>query len=218
MKLSCAISTVCCALMTTNARPSAPNSFNTVPTASSARLGPRPPRAPAATATSSATLCGSAHVAVLGVALGQSLKDEPCHVVIAGQPRIDFLGMAIEGVMNGFDRRVLVMRGEIDRLLVRARRSILPTCASMHAAPRVIDRGRTVGRSLVTNSAGDRIDACTATAGPDAARCAPPPTATGPSMASRSCASCAAPGTGCRSGPRVSRRNARSYRDSPSAW
>ncbi len=67
-------------------------------------------------------LCGSAHVAVLGVALGQSLKDEPCHVavVIGGQPRMDFLGMAIEGVMNGFDRRVLVMR-EIDRLLVRAR-------------------------------------------------------------------------------------------------
>ncbi len=105
-------------------------------------------------------LCGSAHVAVLGVALGQSLKDEPCHVavVIGGQPRMDFLGMAIEGVMNGFDRRVLVVR-EIDRPLVRARLARhFP-----HAHQGVLNHWQLivivlVGRSAETDPAGDGVD------------------------------------------------------------
>ena len=94
----------------------------------------------------------TADLAVLGIAIGQLLKNEARDVamVVGRQRLVDLLGMAVEGVPQRFDRRLLVVR-QVDRLAAfagaRARR---PTSASARAGAPAADPDPAAGARRAT--------------------------------------------------------------------
>ena len=209
MKLSCEMSTSCCALTTTNARPSAANAAMTSSTTS---LVGRRHRVWCGTQRDRGQLGErrrTTHLAILGVAIGQLLKDETGDIAmeIGRQLLIDLFGVAVEGMPKRLDRRLLVVGRSIGSPRSRAVARDFP-----HPHQRVLEhrqlilvlcrpasRARLVGAKTFRRSR-------TGAAGRDGAdprRRRPPPGIRWRLAAAR--ASSAAPETGCRSALRATR-------------